>query len=104
MFKRRLRFRTGKECALVAVSPAVIGQEYGLADDIDSLLVTTRYEGDSLSPIKKFPCFVFIARLLIADIEERDEIEKGDVEVIAWGELYRTKTDADLHVFDKDGK
>ena len=97
--QKRLRFRTGKECALVKVSPPVIGQDYGLVDDIDLFVITNRHEGEGLSPIKEFPCFVFIARPLIEDIEARDEIEKDDVEIVAWGELYRTKVDADQHVF-----
>jgi hypothetical protein len=47
---------------------------------------------------------VFVARPLINDIEAQDEIGKEDVEVVAWGELYRTKADADQHVFDQAAK
>jgi hypothetical protein len=99
VFQKHLRFRTGKECVLVRVNPPVIGQDYGVGEDIDLFVLTNRHEGQGLSPIKEFPCFVFIARPLIDDIESRDEIDKEDVEVVAWGELYRTKTDADKHVF-----
>jgi hypothetical protein len=101
VFQKRLRLRTGKECVLVKVSPPVIGQEYGTGEDVDLFVITARHEGRGLSPIEEFPCFVFIARPLIDDIETPDEIEKRDVEIVAWGELYRTKSDADQHVFDK---
>ena len=101
VFQKRLRFRTGKECVLVKVCPPVIGQEYGVAEDIDLFVLTARHEGRGLFPIKAFPCFVFIARPLTDGIETRGEIGKEDVEVVAWGELYRTKSDADQHVFDK---
>jgi hypothetical protein len=104
VFQKRLRFRTGKECVLVKVTPPVIGQEYGIGEDIDFFVITNRHEGMGLSPIKEFPCFVFIARPLIDDIEAREEIGKEDVEVVAWGELYRTKADADQHVFDQAAK
>ena len=99
VFQKRLRFQTGKECALVKVGPPVIGQDYGLVEDIDLFLIANRHEGEGLSPVKECSCFVFIARPLIDDIEIRDEIAKEDVEIVAWGELYRTKADADQHVF-----
>jgi hypothetical protein len=100
IFIKRLNLNTGKECVLVRLSPPVIGQDYGLGTDIEDFVLTNRHEGEGLSPIREFPCFVFIARPLIDDIGERDQITKGDVEIIAWGELYRTKSDADNHVFD----
>jgi hypothetical protein len=100
IFLKRLRFNTGKECVLVKLSPPVIGQDYGLGTDIEEFVLTNRHEGEGLSPIREFPCFVFIARPLSDEIGQRDEISKDQVEVIAWGELYRTKLDADNHVFD----
>jgi len=101
VFQRRLRFGTGKECVLVKVSPPVIGQEYAVCGDVELFVLAARHKGRGLSPIKEFPCFVFIARPLIDDIGAREEIAKEDVEVVAWGELYRTKADADQHVFDR---
>jgi hypothetical protein len=101
VFQRRLHFDSGKECALVKVSPPVVGQDYGLGTDIDVFVVTNRHRGQGLSPIREFPCFVFIARPLIDGIESRDVIKKDDLEVVAWGELYRTRADADNHAFDQ---
>jgi hypothetical protein len=89
------------DCVLVRVSPPVIVQSYVLAEDIDLLVLAARHEGRGLFPIKEFPCFVFIARLLSDLIETQAEIGKEEVELIAWGELYRTRADADQHVFDK---
>jgi len=99
-FLKRLRFRTGKECVLVRLSPPVVGQEYGVGTDIEDFILTNRHEGEEFSPITSFPCFVFIARLLIENPDVPHEIDTHDVEVVAWGELYRTKHDADKHVFD----
>lgn len=101
VFQKRLRFRTGKDCVLVRVSPPVIGQAYGTGEDINLLVIAARHEGKGLFPIEEFPCFVFITRPLIDDIEAHEEIGKEDVEILGWGELYRTRADADQHVFDK---
>lgn len=100
-FLKPLRFDTGKECALARLSPPVIGQPFGLGEDIDVVAIANRHEGEGLFPILTFPCFVFVARSLIDDIEDRSVISSTDVEVIGWGELYRTKHDADNHVFEE---
>jgi hypothetical protein len=97
---KHLEFDTGKECVLVRLSPPVIGQDYGLGTDIEDFVLTNRHGGEGLSPIREYPCFVFIARPLVDDIGQRDEISKNDLEIIAWGELYRTESDAEKHVFD----
>ena len=97
---KQLRFDSGKNCMLVKISPPVIGQDYGLGTDIEKFILTNRHEGENINSIKTFPFFVFIARPLINDIELRDKISIQDVEVVAWGELYRTKHDADNNVFN----
>lgn len=98
---KMLAFTSGKKCMLVKVDPVVIGQPYGLgSEDIEHLVLTNRHEGEGLDPIVSFPCFVFITRPLFDVAENRDIIDKEDLENLAWGELYRTKYDADNHVFD----
>jgi hypothetical protein len=101
VFIKRLRFGTGKECALVHLSPGVVGQEYGSLEDLEFFVLANRHEGESLFSIKSFPCFVFISRPLVDNVKNFDEISSDDVEIIAWGELYRSKYDADNHVFDQ---
>lgn len=99
-FLNEMQFETGKECVLVCLDPPVVGQDYGVAEDIRELILSCRHEGDKLSSIKEFPCFVFIARFL--DTEYYSDIISSDkVEVVAWGELYRNKYDAENHVFDE---
>lgn len=101
VFTKKLAFTSGKECILAKVDPPVIGQRYGLGGkDIEYLFLASRHEGEPLDPIKSFPCFVFIARPLVPDLEAKEAIDKEDLEIIAWGEVYRTKHDADNHVFD----
>jgi hypothetical protein len=96
--QKRLRFDTGKECALVKVSPPVVGQDFNCGSDIELFVIANRHQGYGLFPVTKFPCSVHIARPLIEDIELREQLRKEDLEVVAWGELYRTRSDADNHV------
>ena len=100
VFLKRLRFNTGKECALVRLSPAIIGQDFGVSGDISIFVVANRHKGEGLTPIRRFPCFIHVARLLIRDIESKQVIAKEDLQVVGWCELYRTRDDADQHVFD----
>lgn len=99
---RTLEFSSGKPCALVKISPVVIGQQYGLgAEDIEYLVLTSRHEGETVAPEpSEYPCFIHIARPLF-DVEDASEvIETSDVENLAWGEVYRTRNDADNHIFN----
>jgi hypothetical protein len=95
---RRLRFDSGKECALVRLDPPVIGQDFDSAEDIDLFLVTPRHEGARLFPVSEFPLFVFIG-LPSEDVVGADVVTAKDVVVIGWGELYRTAEDAREHRF-----
>jgi hypothetical protein len=98
-FLKRLRLDTGKECVVVQVSPTVPLQEYNVADDADVLVLLSRHEGQDLSTMSTFPFFVFITRPLIPNIEGAETITKNDLQILAWGEIYRTRQDADDHRF-----
>ena len=95
------RFDTGKECVVAVVDPPIPGQSFGSGADISQVMLAARHEGDRLSAISEFPCFVFVARPLVPGIECRQCVTATDMEVIAWGELYRTRDDAERHVFDR---
>lgn len=96
----KLTFDTGKECALVRLSPPVVGQPWGLSEDIEHFVLANRHDGERLFPISEFPCFVHIARLTAKPIGQGGTISASDLETVAWGELYRTRSDAENHVFD----
>ena len=100
IFLKMIRFDTGKECVLAEIDPPVIGQHFDVGEDIKYVFLSNRHEGGTLSTIQEFPCFVFIARPLADDVCERAIITKDDLQIMAWGELYRSKSDADDHVFD----
>lgn len=92
---KRLRSDNRDDLLLVKVEPPLIGQHYGLGNqDINVLLIATRHKGESLFPIKEWPVFVHVARLLIDHPEERERIRDDEFELIAWAELYPTEIDA----------
>ena len=100
VFVKTLSFDSGKECILAKITPGINGQNFGSPKDIEFVVLAARHEGDSLSSITEFPCFIFVARSLDSDITTRSTIKKSDLQILAWGELYKTKDDADGHVFD----
>lgn len=97
-FLRVLHFNTGKQAVLVSVSPPILGQDFGVPKDIENVVLCNRHEGEVLFPIKIFPCFVFVARARI-DLEGA-VVDRDELEIIGWGELYRTSEDARTHSFD----
>lgn len=92
---KRVRSDNRDDLLLVKVEPPLIGQPYGLGGrDIDILLVATRHKGDSLFPVKEWPVFVHVARLLIENPDEREQIHDNEFESIGWAELYATEAAA----------
>ena len=97
---RRQRLKSGNrsdDFLVIKVDPAIPGKPFGYADDMDTVIVATRWEGDSLFPINTFPDRqppVYVCRILIDDIETRTEIEYGDYELFAWAELYPSEAEA----------
>lgn len=94
-------FDTSKECGIAELDPPIPGHVFGLASDVTEVVLAARHEGDVLSNIREFPCFVHVARPLTADIRDQDVVVATDLENVAWGELYRSRSDAENHVFDR---
>jgi hypothetical protein len=79
---------------LARTDPPLIGQKYGLGEkDVESVVLGPRFAGESLEHIDAWPFFVRVWRALIA-IDERGELNRDEVEMIAWAELYKTLEDA----------
>jgi hypothetical protein len=95
---KRLQFDSGKDCALVRIDPPIVAQDFGVADDVDLLVISSRHEGAGLFPITEFPVFVFLC-LPTDAVADAAVITTEDVTVIGWGELYRTADDARSHHF-----
>jgi hypothetical protein len=99
-FLKQIVLESGKKAVIAKVDPPITGQNFNRNSDIDIIILTHRHQGYALFPIRKFPCFVFITLPLIDDALDREKIDSSELEIIAWGELYRTLSDAENHVFE----
>lgn len=97
--ERLLTFDTGKVAAVARLSPGVIGQDFNHASDIDTVVLSPRHEGVSVDPVSEFPCFVFITIPREGYEALQSPVRSDDLEIIGWGELYRTQDDAERHAF-----
>jgi hypothetical protein len=91
----RLRGGQRDDYLLVQIDPPLIGQAFGLGGiDIEQVIVATRHQGESLFPIKRWPVYVHVARLLVPFVGQ-DLIRAEEMESIAWAELYETRDSAE---------
>lgn len=96
--KARLKDPVRDDHMLVEIEPPLIGQGYGLGgQDITNLILSARHEGFSLFPVKEWPCHVYIARILDDTIARTLAFTRNQVEVIAWGMIFRTLDEANAH-------
>ena len=96
--KDRLRDQVRDDYLLIEIEPPLIGQMYGLGgQDITRLILSTRFEGESLFPFKEWPCHVYVARILDDVITKTLVFTLGQVELIAWGTVFRTLDEAAAH-------
>jgi hypothetical protein len=92
---KRLVTNERNDFLLIKIDPPIIGQKFGLGgQDIFEVLVATRFSDDSLYPIKKWPVFVYVSRLLIENPELIESLSDNDFELIAWAELYESEESA----------
>jgi hypothetical protein len=98
-FERFLTFDTGKVAVVARLSPPVVGQDFNRASDIETVILSPRHEDVSIDPVSEFPCFVFIAIPRDGYEVLQSPIRSDDLEIIGWGELYRTRDDAERHAF-----
>jgi hypothetical protein len=94
MCRSRLGGRKGDDYLLVEIDPPLIGQRFGRgAEDIHVLVLATRHEGQSLFPVSEWPLYVHVA-LARRDLAGAANVAEGDLQLIGWGEIYRTEEDA----------
>lgn len=87
----RLRDQNRDDYMLVEIDPALSGQRYGLGgQEITQLLLSTRLKGQTLFPIKDWPVSVYVTRILDGAILRTSSFTAAQVELIAWGSLYRS--------------
>lgn len=91
-YKKKRLYGDHKDGYVVCdIDPYIIGQPFGLgSQDIDQIIISSRFEGMSLFPITEWPTYVYVARPLTQGIHLKDFIESTDMELIAWAEINRS--------------
>jgi hypothetical protein len=94
----RLRDEVRDDYMLIAIEPPLEGQRFGMgATEIKNLIICTRVQGQTLFPISEWPAFVYVARALDDAVLTSQAFTREQVELIAWGALFRTRDEALNH-------
>jgi hypothetical protein len=76
---------------LIEINPALIGQSFGFGDkNITQLIISARLEGYTLYPITRWPVPVYVFRILDEAMLATLFVNQNQVELIAWGTIFRT--------------
>jgi hypothetical protein len=93
--RARLRDSVRDDHMVIDIEPVLEGQSFGLgATDITRLILSARHRGQTLYPVSEWPLFVYVARIVDNAVLDTGTITRGQVELIAWGELFRTREEA----------
>jgi len=92
--KVRLRNSRRDDYLLVEVEPPIIGQPYGLGARTLQMIISSRYRGFSLFPVSDWPCDVYVSRILDDRVVNTSVVEEDQIELMAWGRIYRTLAEA----------
>jgi hypothetical protein len=93
--RARLRDELRNDYMLVDIDPPLPGQRFGLGgSDVTSLVVSSRHRGQTLYPVSEWPSHVYVARLVDNKIPSESALSKGQVELIAWGTLFKSLGEA----------
>jgi hypothetical protein len=96
--RARLRDEVRSDHMLIEIDPPLDGQRFGLGGtDVTSLIISSRHQGQTLYPISEWPSFVYVARILDDTAPRSDAFTRDQVELIAWGTLFRTLEEASEH-------
>lgn len=94
----RLRDDVRDDHMLIEIDPTLDGQRFGLGGtEIRHLIVSARHRGQTLFPISEWPAFVYVARILDDSVFKGLAFTREQVELIAWGALFHTRTEASEH-------
>jgi hypothetical protein len=79
---------------LVAIDPPLAGQPYGLSSHDITQLVLAPFDELSIFPVTRWPCPVYVARLLDDTVIKKGAFTAEQVQLIARGVLFRTREEA----------
>ena len=92
---KRLGSAKRNDLLLVRIAPRLPAvRDVAPGADMSLVLLATRYVGNSLFPINRWPMEVHVAVPLVGDPQHRETIAADEFKSVAWAELYRTEEDA----------
>jgi len=101
--EERLAGRRGDDYLRVRIDPPIIGQPYGLGEnDIEDVVLATRYAATTLHPISEWPMTVFVCRIVNDRIRHSGKASSKDIAVILIGELYTSLCEATQRVSNEE--
>jgi len=111
-FVKRLKTKYRDDGMLIRIDPPIIGQQFGLDEDIDIVMILPRHKGVTLFPkfpffrltqVFQWPIYVYVLRLLVDPQQISDMLHEGEYTLEFWGELYRTRVGAkwSMRMWDK---
>ena len=93
--RKRLRDSIRDDYLLIDIAPPIIGQRYGLGNrDITQLVLATRHQGGTLFPVNEWPAYVYVYRILDEALLRHETFEATQVEMIIWGVIFRSLSEA----------
>lgn len=93
--RARLRDAVRDDYMLIEIEPALKDQRFGLGDiDVTRLILSTRLPRRTLFPVSEWPSYVYVARIVDDTVLDTGMFTRGQVELIAWGTLFRTREEA----------
>lgn len=80
---------------LIDIEPELTGQSLGRgAADITRLIISAFFQETTLYPVSEWPFHVYVARIVDDTVLESHTFTREQVELIAWGTLFRTREEA----------
>lgn len=89
--ERRLKIKNRNEYLLARISPP-IQQPNG--DNIDKIVLTVRFAGNTLFPINEWPMNVYVCKVLNEETINTDAVSVDDLKIILWGSLFKSFDEA----------
>ncbi len=93
--RARLRDAVRDDYMVIEIEPALEGQRFGLgATDITQLILAPRGLRQTLFPVSEWPSSVYVLRAVDDTVFDTGMFTREQVELIAWGTLFRTREEA----------
>ena len=97
---KKIKFDTGKDAVIAEIDNSVQWKTTdGKYHASDKIILTARHENFEIFDIESYPTFVYVTVLKDRDYDFVEEVTKDDLIILGIGELYKTRENAENHIF-----